>query len=118
MEKKKNILTGSLIASAIVACSSFTTSATEAFSHSNLGSSAEVRTNLSERAGHALELNCGTKSKDDATKDGAKKKDGKCGKKMKKDGKCGKKMKDGKCGEGKCGEGKCGKDKKATSTPQ
>ena len=108
MEKKKNILTGSLIASAIVACSSFTTSATEAFSHSNLGSSAEVRTNLSERAGHALELNCGTKSKDDATKDGAKKKDGKCGKKMK----------DGKCGEGKCGEGKCGKDKKATSTPQ
>ena len=108
MEKKKSILTGSLIASAIVACSSFTTNAAEAFHHSTLGSSGEVRTNLSGNTNHTLELNCGAKSGTTSPT----KKDGKCGKKMKKDGKCGKKMKEGKCGEGKCGEGKCGKDKK------
>lgn len=100
MEKKKSILTGSLIASAIVACSTFSASATEAFHHSTLGSSAEVRTSLSNETQEPAGSTTPTKRKD-----------GKCGGKMKKDGKCGKKMKDGKCGEGKCGKGKKKADK-------
>lgn len=114
MEKKKSIIASSLIASAIVACSSFTTNAAEVFLHRNLGSGGEIRTNLSREANGSrnLELNCGAKTDgSDKTKT---EKDGKCGKDHKhgKDHKCGKKGKDGKCGEGKCGDKKKEVDKK------
>jgi hypothetical protein len=63
MEKKKSIIASSLIASAIVACSSFTTNAAEVFLHNNLGSGGEIRTNLSREANGSrnLELSCGAK---------------------------------------------------------
>jgi len=115
MEKKKSIITSSLIASAIVACSSFTINAAEVFHHNNLGSGEEIRTTLSKEpnGSRSLELNYGARStgSSDTTKN---KKDHKCGKdhKCSKDHKCGKKGKDGKCGEGKCGDKKKEANKK------
>lgn len=101
MEKKKSIITSSLIASAIVACASFTTNAAEVFHYNNLGSGEEIRTNLLEKTGsnHRLELTCSTGSQSGTHKN-------------KKEHKCGKKDKDGKCGEGKCGDKKKEADKK------
>jgi len=125
MENKKSILSGSVIASAILALSSPTANATALSNFSSLGSGAEVRSELlgnPASAINAFELKCSAKdakdgdAKDAKAKDG-KAKDGKCG-----EGKCGDKKKDakakdGKAKDGKCGEGKCGdkkKDAKAT----
>jgi uncharacterized low-complexity protein len=111
MEKKRNLIGGSIVAGAIIAVSGFAANAAGMFSYNNLGTGEEVRTRLLNETGNngkTLELTCGAKEKTDST---AKKgKDGKCG-----EGKCGekkkmdstsKKGKDGKCGEGKCGESK------------
>lgn len=105
MEKKKNIIKGSLIAGALVACSSFATHATEIFHSNNLGSGEEVRTNLlaKKTGNHRLELTCSSGSQSGTHKHH---KDGKCG-----DGKCGK---DHKCSK----DHKCGKKgKKGSTTP-
>lgn len=114
MEKKKNILRSTIIASAIIAVSGLSANANTMFRYSNLGSGEVVRTNLSKQArgANSLELSCGAKSKTDSTKTG---KDGKCG-----EGKCGaSKTKAGKGKDGKCGEGKCGAGKtKTTSAPK
>lgn len=109
MEKKKNILRSTIIASAIIAVSGLSANANGMFRYNNLGSGEVVRTNLSKQASGAnsLELSCGAKSKTDSTKTG---KDGKCGATKTKAGK----GKDGKCGEGKCGAGKT----KTTSAPK
>ena len=104
MENKKSILTGSVIASAIIGLASINAYASVLSNFSTLGSGAEVRTNLLSKSASdvkTFDLKCGDSTK---TKD-SKGKDGKCGddkKKMEKDGK----GKDGKCGEGKCGDGK------------
>ncbi|ASZ11817.1 hypothetical protein KTO58_15820 [Chitinophaga pendula] len=90
--KKKGLLSGSLVAGALLAAVTLPVSATPAFHFNELGSGATVRTNLLEEkasTSRALELKCGEK------KDSAKVKG-----------------KEGKCGEGKCGEGKCGGKKK------
>ncbi|GAA0564906.1 HvfA family oxazolone/thioamide-modified RiPP metallophore [Chitinophaga japonensis] len=92
--KKKALLTGSLLAGALMATASLqANAATDLFRFDNLGTGEAVRSRLLEGNSHArsLELNCGEKK--DSTS-------------MKKKGK------EGKCGEGKCGEGKCGEKKK------
>jgi len=114
MKNKKNMLTSTIIAGAMIAVSGLGAKASGLFSYNNLGSAEEVRSNLLNHnsGANTLELSCGAKAKTDSTKKG---KDGKCG-----EGKCGgsktkaksKKGKDGKCGEGKCG---AGKNKKATT---
>lgn len=139
METKKSngkmILTGAMIASAVLGSASMKAN-TSLFDYSSLGSGSEVRgtlLNILPSAVNALELSCGTSKSTDAScgakKDDktAKTKDGKCG-----EGKCGTKKddktaktKDGKCGEGKCGtkkdektaktkDGKCGEGKCGT----
>lgn len=112
MEKKRNLIGGSIVAGAILAVSGLTTNAAGMFSYNNLGTGEEVRTNLLSSNGNnakTLELTCGTKEKTDSTakkgKDG-KCGEGKCGEKKKMDSTGTKKGKDGKCGEGKCGESK------------
>jgi uncharacterized low-complexity protein len=122
MENKKSILSGSVIASAILALSSPTANAATLSNFSSLGSGAEVRSELlgnPASAINAFELKCSAKDEKskEATCGEKKAKDGKA-----KDGKCGEgkkdaKAKDGKAKDGKCGEGKCGdkkKDAKAT----
>lgn len=117
--KKKSLLTGSLIASAMLGMSSLNVNANSLFNFNELGTGSEVRSTLLDRAtsdvNHLmLELKCGDSTK---TKDG-KCGEGKCGEKKTdgkaKDGKCGadKKKADGKAKDGKCGEGKCGDKKK------
>ena len=107
--KKKNLLTGSLIASAMLGMSSLNVNAHSLFNFNELGTGSEVRSTLLDRtssdANHLmLELKCGDSTK---TKD-AKCGEGKCGDKKKTD----KKKADGKAKDGKCGEGKCGDKKK------
>lgn len=113
MEKKKSILTSTIIAGAIIAVSGLNANANGLFRYNNLGSGEEVRTNLLKKVGGAnsLELSCGAKSKTDTTKKG---KDGKCG-----EGKCGasKTKAKGKGKDGKCGEGKCGASKGKKAAP-
>lgn len=123
----KNLLANALLsAGALLGASTLSaTNAPLSFSFRDLGSGAELRTNLlSQQSGDlslAAELKCGNKtkggSKATATKTAdAKGHEGKCG-----EGKCGDKKAsatktaDSKGHEGKCGEGKCG-DKKATAT--
>lgn len=132
MKNKKTILSGSVIASAILAVTGTTVNATSLTNFNTLGSGAEVRSGLLGNPADAInayELNCAAKDakskeascgeKKDATKaetktDG-KAKDAKCG-----EGKCGEKKAetktetktDGKAKDAKCGEGKCGEHKK------
>ena len=141
MEKKKNILTGSIVAGALLAVTGFNANAANLFSYSNLGTGEAVRTNLlnRENSSKMFELSCGEKKAASDSSMSNKMKDGKCGEGKCGEGKCGDKMKkakDGKCGEGKCGdkmkkgdlkkymkmgkdgkcgEGKCGADKKKTA---
>jgi uncharacterized low-complexity protein len=86
--KKRNILAGSIFASAIIAASSFSANAAGLFRYDNLDSGTQLRTNLSQLENNSrnFELKCGEKGKTDSTMS--------------------KKGKDGKCGEGKCGESK------------
>ena len=116
MEKKKSMLTSTILAGALIAVSSLSANANSMFRYNNLGSAEEVRTNLSKTTGGAnsLELSCGATSKTDSTKTG---KDGKCGATKTKDGKCGATKTKAKGKDGKCGEGKCGAGKKA-ATPK
>ena len=91
---KKSILTGSMIAGALIGLSSVGSNAATLSAYSALGSGSEVRSELlsvSKSSAAALELTCGEK-KDTKTTEG--------------------KSTEGKCGEGKCGEGKKGKEKK------
>jgi len=103
---KLNIIAGSLITGAIVSTASLSGNASNLFSFESLGSGAEIRTSLLNKAmtDHSLntfELKCGEQSKADTTKPAAKKAEGK--------------TTDAKCGEGKCGEGKCGEKKADTN---
>jgi uncharacterized low-complexity protein len=135
MKNKKTILSGSVIASAILAVSGTNVGATSLTDFNTLGSGAEVRSSLLGNpadAINAFELACGEK-KDAKAKEAScgEKKDGKakeakCGEGKAKDAKCGEhktddKAKEAKCGEhktdgkakdAKCGEGKCGEHKK------
>lgn len=90
---KKILLSGSLVAGAIMGLVSLQTQAAPAVTYTDLGSGAAVRNVLLGDHGttNALEISCGAKK--DSTAKG--------------------KSKEHKCGEGKCGEGKCGgkKDK-------
>jgi uncharacterized low-complexity protein len=138
MKNKKTILSGSVIASAILAVSGTNVGAASLTSFNTLGSGAEVRSTLLGNPADAInayELNCGEK-KDGKAKDAScgEKKDGKakeatCGEKKagaKTDGKakdatCGEKKAgtktEGKAKDAKCGEGKCG-EKKDTKSPK
>ncbi|HEU4554641.1 MAG TPA: hypothetical protein VFS25_17475 [Chitinophaga sp.] len=92
--KKKVLLTSSLLAGALLATANMQANAADLFRFNNLGNGEAVRTRLMDDAGHArtMELNCGAKKDSTSMKKG----------------------KDGKCGEGKCGEGKCGDKKSKT----
>jgi uncharacterized low-complexity protein len=97
--KKKSLLTGSLLAGALLGMASLQADASPLFRFDELGSGATVRNQLMDgnnTAARALELKCGK----DSTGAKAKGKEGKCGA-------------EGKCGEGKCG-GKKGKGKDST----
>ena len=91
---KKVLLTGSLLAGALMATANLNSNAADLFRFNNLGTGEAVRSRLMDGGNPmaTLELNCGAK-KDSASM---------------------KKGKDGKCGEGKCGEGKCGDKKKGS----
>ncbi|MFM7022408.1 MAG: hypothetical protein ACKOXB_05480 [Flavobacteriales bacterium] len=116
--KTKNILNGTLIASALFGAAGLTTlSANTSTDFSNLGSGAEIRNTLSGNSAKSYGENtfemacgkdhkCGTKTDSTTTKSGDQKcGEGKCGegKKAKTDKKENK-SKDQKCGEGKCGK--------------
>jgi uncharacterized low-complexity protein len=90
----KNLLKGSIIASALVAAAGFNANANSLFSYNNLGSGHAVRTSLLGKSADSktIELTCASDSAKKAN-------DGKCGAKKKEV----KKGKDAKCGEGKCG---------------
>jgi hypothetical protein len=139
MKNKKTILSGSVIASAILAVSGTNVGATSLTDFNTLGSGAEVRSSLLGNpadAINAFELACGEKKdakakeatcgeKKDAKgaeakcgehKTDGKAKDAKCGEGKAKDAKCGEhktdgKAKDAKCGEGKAKDAKCGEGK-------
>lgn len=123
METKKSILSGTVIATAILGAASMKANINH-FEFSSLGSGSEVRANLINELPSAVkysDLACGEK-KDNKTTDTKKAKDGKCGEgkcgdSKSKDAKCGEKKHDAKAKDGKCGEGKCG-DKKSKSNPK
>lgn len=138
MKNKKTILSGSVIASAILAVTGTTVNATSLTNFNTLGSGAEVRSGLLGNPADAInayELNCAAKdaktkeascgekkaeTKTETKTDG-KAKDAKCG-----EGKCGEKKDakkaeaktDGKAKDAKCGEGKCGEHKKDEKHPK
>jgi uncharacterized low-complexity protein len=91
--KKKVLLTGSLLAGALLATANLNANAADLLRFKDLGTGESVRARLMDAgsAARSLELNCGAKKDSAGVKKG----------------------KDGKCGEGKCGEGKCGDKKKA-----
>jgi uncharacterized low-complexity protein len=90
--KKKVLLTGSLLAGALLATANLNANPADLFRFKDLGTGESVRARLMDGNSDArsLELNCGAKKDSAGVKKG----------------------KDGKCGEGKCGEGKCGDKKK------
>lgn len=123
-DAKTTLLTGSLIAGALVA---FSVSADARPTTEVLGNGAEVRAeiielNVNSSADKLYELKCGTETGSTEKKSEAKPKakegkateakcgEGKCGSKDKKatDKKAAKSEKKEKTSEGKCGEGKCG----------
>lgn len=121
MKNKKTILSGSVIASAILAVSGSNVAAASLTAFNTLGSGAEVRSGLLGNPADAInayELNCAAKDakakdascgehkKADAKKTDGKAKDASCGEHKKADAKTDGKAKDAKCGEGKCGEHK------------
>lgn len=121
-KKKKQILTSTLIAGAVLGTSALTANANTLFSYEDLGSGAEIRTTLAtesiaDDAGiYSLEMKCGEDSKKAKKKDSKSKEakcgEGKCGADKKdaksKDAKAEDKKTDSKSKEAKCGEGKCG----------
>ncbi len=86
MEKKKSIISGSILAGALLAVSGLTANATGLVNYRNLGTGEAVRTNLLTQNGVSrnFELKCGASHKTDSTTTTKKGKDGKCG-----EGKCG-----------------------------
>ncbi|UAY53157.1 HvfA family oxazolone/thioamide-modified RiPP metallophore [Ferruginibacter albus] len=112
MNNNKNILKGSIIASALIAATGFTSNANGLFHYNNLGTGDAVRASLLKNSNTAknFELKCGADSTSKA-------KDGKCGEGKCGEGKCGAKKgakKAGKTKDAKCGEGKCGGTKKSS----
>jgi uncharacterized low-complexity protein len=93
--KKKALLTGSLIAGALMATVNLNANAADLFRFNNLGTGESVRARLMDGNSHArsLELACGEKKDSAGVKKG---KDGKCG-----EGKCGDKKKKGTKAKGK-----------------
>ena len=145
MKNKKTILSGSVIASAILAVSGTNVNAASLTSFNTLGSGAEVRSGLLGNPADAInayELNCAAKDAKSKEASCGEKKDGKakeasCGEHKKSETKTEGKAKDAKCGEGKCGEhkkaetktegkakdakcgeGKCGEHKKDEKSPK
>ncbi len=130
METKKTILTGTMIATALLGAATMKSNTSSLLDFTSLGSGSEVRSHLLNTSSSDLkimDLNCGEKK--DAKTGDKKTADAKCGDKKTKDGKCG----DGKCGDkktadtkttdtkakdGKCGEGKCGDKKTKANTPK
>lgn len=127
--KKKKLLTSTIIASAVMGTASLSANTNTLFSFDELGSGSEIRTTLATQSisdnananytdAFRLEMKCGDENKDKKaeSKSESKSKDAKCG-----EGKCGSskdksktaksdttkksesKSKDAKCGEGKCG---------------
>lgn len=105
--KKNSLLTGSIVAGALLSVSNV--EAANLLDFQFLGTGAQLRSQLLSNAFtsslvtsaeglKSIEATCGDK------KDDAKAKDATCGANKKAEAKA----KDGKCGEGKCGEGKCG----------
>jgi hypothetical protein len=90
METKKTILTGTMIATAILGAASMKANTSNLFDFTSLGSGSEVRSVLLNSAPSAVkftDLSCGEKK--DADKKEAKTKDAKCGDAKTKDAKCG-----------------------------
>ena len=120
MKNKKTILSGSVIASAILAVSGSNVAAASLTNFNTLGSGAEVRSGLLGNPADAInayELNCAAKDakakeascgehKKAETKTDGKAKEASCGEHKKAETKTDGKAKDAKCGEGKCGEHK------------
>ena len=101
---KKTIITGSLIASAVMGTVSLNAAETSMFNYNELGSGSAIRANLLDQTeadfkAYLLELNCGEDTK-----------------KATETKKSEDKSKEAKCGEGKCGEGKDAKTKDAKAT--
>lgn len=120
--RKKTILAGTLIASAILGGANLNASESSLFSYNELGSGSEVRTTLVSNSINAqagilsFDMKCGAdEKKSDKKEADSKSSEAKCG-----EGKCGEgssekkaqttsdkksesKSKDAKCGEGKCG---------------
>jgi len=120
-EKKtlKNILlTGSIVAGSVIGLSGLQANATETFKYSELGSGAELRTELLQTSSsdlRTIDMSCGEDSKKDKKemKQNKAAKAEKADKAAKADKKEGAAM-ESKSTEQKCGEGKCGaKDDKA-----
>ncbi len=126
--KNSNLNKISALAIGALASTSLTAGTQSIFESNDLGSGAELRTQLlsspivEAAEATSIELKCGKKTKE--AKCGEKTKEAKCGEKTKeakcgektKEAKCGEKTKEAKCGEGKCGEGKakeakCGEGK-------
>lgn len=122
--KKKSLLTSTLIASALIGGAGLNANSNNLFSFNDLGSGSEIRTTLAtnsisdEADALRLEMKCGDDAK--TKKSESKSKDAKCG-----EGKCGAESEDGKkkdkkaeakseqsaeskSKDAKCGEGKCG----------
>lgn len=140
MKNKTTILSGSVIASAILAVSGTNVNAASLTSFNTLGSGAEVRSGLlgdPAEAINAYELTCAAKDAKSKEASCGEKKDGKakeasCGEHKKAETKTDGKAKDAKCGEGKCGEhkkdahkeegktkdAKCGEHKKDEKSPK
>ncbi|NSL87893.1 hypothetical protein [Chitinophaga solisilvae] len=89
---KKMLLSGSLVAAAILGFAASQPASANPVSYHHMGTGEAVRSALTGNgaAASAMELACGAKKDSAGVKKG----------------------KEGKCGEGKCGEGKCGTDKK------
>lgn len=98
-KKRRNLIKGTLVAGALLSVTalSATPNSSNLFEYCNLGSGAEVRTEILSTVVNpfnTFEAKCGEKAKEGETK-----------------------TTEAKCGEGKCGEGTCGEgDKKATTT--
>lgn len=97
--KRKTMITGSLIAGAVLGTGSLSAAKTNLFNYNDLGSGSVVRAKLLNQTevdykAFLLELNCGEKPKKETE---VKKNETK---------KAENKSKEAKCGEGKCGENK------------
>lgn len=108
---KNILLTGSIVAGSVIGLSGLNANATETFKYSELGSGAEVRTELLQSSSsdiRMIDMSCGEDHKE-AKKE---KKEGKEKKDKKAETKEAKASKESKSTEHKCGEGACGESSK------